>query len=77
MSKPVNRSLYRNYLQKAMHEVERETGREVNYLLWNEREFEGKVPDQIPLLCEISKSPVIMAVSEENEFKRAIKKRAD
>ena len=66
-----------DHLLKAMHEVEKETGREVNYLLWNEREFEGKVRDQIPLLGEISKTPVIMVVGEESEFKRAIKKRTD
>ena len=66
-----------DHLLKAMHEVERETGREVNYVLWNEREFEAKVRGQIPLLGEISKTPVIMVVGEESEFKRAIKKRAD
>lgn len=66
-----------DHLLKAMHEVERETGREVNYLLWKEREFEDKVRDQIPLLGEISKTPVIMVVGEESEFKRAVKKRAD
>ena len=66
-----------DHLLKAMHEVEKETGREVNYLLWNERELEAKVRDQIPLLGEISKTPVIMVVGEESEFKRAIKKRAD
>ena len=66
-----------DHLLKAMHEVERETGREVNYVLWNEREFEGKVRDQIPLLGEMSKTPVIMVVGEQSEFKRAIKKRTD
>ena len=69
--------LEEDHLLKAMHEVEKETGREVNYVLWNAREFEGKVREQIPLLREISKTPVIMVVGEESEFKRAIKKRAD
>jgi predicted nucleotidyltransferase len=70
-------NLNEDHLLKAMNEVERETGREVNYILWNEREFEDKVRGQIPLLGEISKTPVIMVVGEESEFKRAIKKRAD
>ena len=69
--------LEEDHLLKAMPEVEKETGREVNYVLWNVREFEDKVRDQIPLLGEISKTPVIMVVGEESEFKRAIKKRAD
>jgi predicted nucleotidyltransferase/predicted transcriptional regulator len=64
-------------LLKAVNEVERETGREVNYNLWTSKEFDEKVKDQIPLLREIAKTPVIMIVGEESEFKRTITKRAD
>ncbi len=63
-------------LLKAVNEVERRTGREVNYNLWTEKEFGGKARDQIPLVREIGKTPVIMIIGEENEFKRVIEKRA-
>jgi predicted nucleotidyltransferase len=63
-------------LLKAVNEVERRTGREVNYNLWTEKELGDKVRDQIPLLREIAKTPVIMIIGEENEFKRVIEKRA-
>ncbi len=62
-------------LLKAVNEVERRTGREVNYNLWTEKEFGEKVRDPIPLLREIGKTPVIMVMGEENEFKRVIEKR--
>lgn len=60
---------------KAVSEVERKTGREVNYNLWTEAEFEEKNKRQIPLLREISKTPVMMIVGDENEFKRSIAQR--
>jgi predicted nucleotidyltransferase len=62
-------------LLKAVNEVERKTGREVNYNLWTESEFAEKVGHQIPLLREISKTPVIMIVGEESGLKRAIAQR--
>jgi hypothetical protein len=43
---------------------------------WREKEFADKVRDQIPLVRELSKTPV-MIVDEESEFKRAIKKGTD
>ena len=63
-------------LLKTVNDVERRTGREVNYNLWAEKELGDKVRDQIPLLREIAKTPVIMIMGEENEFKRVIEKRA-
>jgi len=59
-------------LSKAVNEVERKTGREVNYILWTEREFTEKARSKIPLIRELSKTPVVMIVGEESEFKRAI-----
>jgi predicted nucleotidyltransferase len=63
-------------LLKAVNEIERETGREVNYNLWTEREFVEKVETQVPLIREIAKTPVIMIAGEESELKRAVAKRA-
>ena len=62
-------------LLKAVNEVERRTGREVNYNLWTDGELGEKVRDQIPLIHEIGKTPVMMVIGEENEFKRVIEKR--
>ncbi len=62
-------------LLKAVNEVERRTGREVNYNLWTDGELGEKVRDQIPLIREIGKTPVMMVIGEENEFKRVIEKR--
>ncbi len=70
-------SIDEDALLKSINEVERKTGREVNYVLWNEKEFAEKVRNQIPLIREMSKTPVMMIVGEESEFKRAIKKRTD
>lgn len=64
-------------LSKAVNSIERKTGREVNYNLWTEKEFAEKVRNQIPLIREMSKTPVIMVVGEESEFKRAIAQGTD
>jgi hypothetical protein len=56
------------------HRIASETGREVNYVLWRESEFSDRVRDRIPLISEISRTPVIVVVGEENEFKRSIEK---
>jgi predicted nucleotidyltransferase len=64
-------------LLKSVNEIQKSTGRDVNYILWSEREFAEKVRSQIPLIREISKTSVMMIVGEESEFKRAIEKRAD
>jgi predicted nucleotidyltransferase len=64
-------------LSRAVNEIERKTGREVNYNLWNEKEFVEKVRNKIPLIREISRTPVMMILGEESEFKRAIAKGTD
>jgi predicted nucleotidyltransferase len=64
-------------LLKAVIEIERETGREVNYNLWTEKEFAERVRNQIPLIREMAKTPVIMVVGNESEFKRTIAQRTD
>lgn len=51
--------------------------REINYILWTEDEFRHKSEERIPLLREISKTPVIMIIGEESEFKRSIENRTD
>lgn len=62
-------------LLRSISKTERTLGREVNYLLWTEEEFLDKVDKKIPLIKEISKTPIMMIVGNENEFKRLIETR--
>ena len=61
------------YLLKAIPKIERNTGREINFILWTEREFSEKIKKGIPLIKEILKTPVIMIVGDGDEFKRLAK----
>jgi len=54
--------------------VEKEVGREINYILWNEEEFMKRVKSRHHLLMDIVTKPVIMLVGEEDEFRRTVKK---
>ncbi len=59
---------------RSVSKTEKRIGREINYILWTEREFAHKVREKIPLLRELSKTPLIMIVGKEDELKRAIEK---
>lgn len=61
-------------LLKAVSKVQTDIGREINYILWTEKEFLEKARSRIPLVREISRTSVIMIAGEENEFKRTVKK---
>jgi predicted nucleotidyltransferase len=54
--------------------VEKEVGREINYILWSEEEFMKRIRSRHRLLREIASKPVIMLVGEEDEFRRTVKK---
>ena len=58
---------------RSISKTERRIGRQINFILWTEREFVEKVEKKIPLIKEISKTPIIMIVGDEDEFKRFIK----
>jgi len=55
-------------------QVEKEVGREINYILWSEEEFMKSIKSKHHLLREIASKPVIMLVGEEDEFRRTVKK---
>lgn len=61
---------------RSISKTERRIGREINFILWKEREFLQKIRENIPLIREISKTPIIMLVGNEDEFKRSIKQRS-
>jgi len=58
---------------RSIAKTERRIGREINFILWTGEEFLEKAKKKIPLIKEISKTPVIMIVGDEDELKRSIK----
>ncbi|HEX9846111.1 MAG TPA: nucleotidyltransferase domain-containing protein [Candidatus Nitrosotenuis sp.] len=64
-----------DYLLRVIPRIERNTGREINFILWTEKEFGDKVQKKIPLIREILETPIIMIVGDEDGFKRALKER--
>jgi len=59
---------------KAVNRVEKDTGREVNYILWSEEEFLRRAEGGHHLLADIVGKPFIMLVGDEDEFRRAVEK---
>lgn len=66
-----------SYLLKTIPKIESSTGREINFILWKEKEFEEKAARKTPLIREILETPVIMIVGDEDGFKRAAKEGSD
>jgi len=58
----------------AISETEKEVGREINYILWSEKEFMKRVKSKHHLLTDIISKPLIMLVGEEDEFRRTAEK---
>lgn len=59
---------------KIVTQSEAKVGREINYILWNEKEFEKRAIQKHHLLVEIVSKPIIMLVGDENEFRKAVKR---
>jgi predicted nucleotidyltransferase len=57
----------------AVSLIEREVGREVNYILWSRDEFMQRVKSKHHLLIDIAAKPVIVLVGNEDEFRRTVK----
>ncbi|MEW6222782.1 MAG: nucleotidyltransferase domain-containing protein [Candidatus Hadarchaeota archaeon] len=58
---------------KAANRVEKDVGREVNYIVWSEKEFHKRLKSKHHLLAEIMENPVIMLVGDESEFRGVVK----
>ncbi|MBU3904945.1 MAG: nucleotidyltransferase domain-containing protein [Nanoarchaeota archaeon] len=52
---------------------ERKMLREINYIIWNENEFEKRIKEKNHLLIDIIKKPIIMIIGDEDEFRKTIK----
>jgi predicted nucleotidyltransferase len=69
-------SIVEDEILSSISKAEKRIGREINLILWTEKEFLQKVKENVTLVREISKTPIIMIMGDENEFKRSIKQRA-
>ena len=58
----------------AISETEKEVEREINYILWSEKEFMKRVESKHHLLMDIVGKPLIILVGEEDEFRRTAEK---
>jgi predicted nucleotidyltransferase/DNA-binding HxlR family transcriptional regulator len=59
---------------KSVSRAERMSGREINFVLWNDKDFAERVRKNIPLIKEIARTPILMIVGDKDEFKRIIEK---
>jgi predicted nucleotidyltransferase len=53
--------------------IEKQIGREVNYILWTSSEFNKRAGERHNLLLDIIGKPFIMLIGDANEFRRAAK----
>jgi predicted nucleotidyltransferase len=60
-------------LAEEISRIERKIDREINYILWKEKEFLNRARQKHHLLNEIANS-FIMLIGDENEFRRAIER---
>lgn len=63
-----------NLLIRKISKVERELGREINYVLWSEKEFFKKIKERNHLLIDIIKNPFICLIGDRNEFRKTVKR---
>lgn len=56
---------------KAIDKIEKKTGREVSYIIWNKKEFRENALERHHLLVNILKNPIIWIKGEESGFRRA------
>ena len=60
-------------LMAGIRKVEEKIGREINYILWSEREFERRAKAKHHLLTEIADNSIIGLVGDADEFRRIVK----
>lgn len=60
-------------LMAGIRKVEEKIGREINYILWSEREFEIRAKAKHHLLTEIADNSIIGLVGDADEFRRIVK----
>jgi len=59
----------------ATQAAEKETGREINYILWRKKDFSLRLREKNHLLLEIARNPVVWLAGDEDGFRKAVKGR--
>ncbi len=60
-------------LVKRVGRMEQALGREVNYIIWDSKELRARVKAGSAMLADIARSPVIMVIGDEGDFRGLIK----
>ena len=60
-------------LIEEAREIEKNVGRELNYILWTRDEFEKKIKEKNHILIDVAEKPIIMLKGNEDEFRDSIK----
>ena len=63
----------RDSILNSVSELESKIGREINFILWTEKEFKEKIKEKISLLSNIHNNEVIMIKGDKDEFTRSIR----
>lgn len=59
-------------LIKVIRKAEKKIGREVNYILWSEKEFNKRAKSKNHLLVDITNNPIIGLIGDADEFRKAV-----
>ena len=57
---------------KTVSQIEDKVSREINYILWGEKEVIERIKSRHHLLVDILSKPVIMLIGDEDEFRRTV-----
>ncbi len=60
-------------LIKIIKKLEEELSREINYILWNRKEFRKRIKEKHHLLMDVIEKPFIMIIGDADEFRSAVK----
>ena len=69
-------SIAANTLSGAIFSVQKQTGREINFIHWSEQDLRGKLTSQSPFLKNVLKKEAVWLAGDKNEFAGAVKKAA-
>lgn len=67
----------RTQIAEKIYDTEKALGREINYILWSEPEFEKLARKKHALIHQIVSNPVIMLRGDENEFRETVRRWMD
>jgi len=60
-------------LIKNIGTLEKQLSRDINYILWNNKEFDRRIRQKHHLMQDITEKTLIMVIGDEDEFRKAVK----